>query len=172
MKSITVLTLVFLSFSAYCQLDVFDVARKGSIDQLKELVEINKDTINSINARGDSPLILACYYGNKEVAEYLIDNVNDVNYITPNGTALIAASYTKNKDIVIKLLTQTSNIDLVDQNGKSALVFAIMANDFEIVEILIKKGASTDLKDKSNKACIDYALESKNQKIIDLVRNS
>jgi ankyrin repeat protein len=49
-----------------------------------------------------SPLILACYRGNTEVAKYLIDNVKDLNYVSPEGTALSSLCINYNKELVKK----------------------------------------------------------------------
>ena len=90
------ITLLFLMFTAICsaqmknEKDVFDTARYGTVEEMKQLQAANKDIINSVSDMGFSPLILACYRGNNEVAEYLAKNVKDVNYTSDNGTALAA----------------------------------------------------------------------------------
>jgi ankyrin repeat protein len=54
---------------------IFDVARSGTVAEVKDMMKQNPDIINQTNESGFSPLILACYRGNVEVAKFLIDNV-------------------------------------------------------------------------------------------------
>ena len=51
--------------------NIFDVARSGSIDDVKSLMAINSDTINAVNSKGFVPLTLACYRGNTSVALFI-----------------------------------------------------------------------------------------------------
>src|ERR1044071_2880077 len=94
MKKIVYLLILICAFCSAQEKpkDVFDVARSGTVEEMKVLAQKNKDTINALNQSGFSPLILACYRGNTAVAEYLAKNVKDVNYNSSNGTALAAAA--------------------------------------------------------------------------------
>ena len=79
--------LIFFSFSnAKAQKSsVYDVARNGSLMEIKVLTKNNPDIINNISKEGYSALTLACYYGNNEVASYLIQNVNNINLTSGYG---------------------------------------------------------------------------------------
>src|SRR5687768_6891253 len=94
--------------------DVFDVARSGTVEEMKTLVQIKKDTINALNKNGFSPLILACYRNNAPVAEYLAKNVNNINYNSSSGSALAAAAVKGNAGLVKLLLENKANPDLAD----------------------------------------------------------
>src|SRR5262245_36319375 len=89
--------------NVFSQRNPFDVARNGTLDELKNLMVKDYKVVNSINEDGNSMLILACYNGNTEVALHLIKNVEDINYSSKMGSALMAA-VVKNKFELVKLL--------------------------------------------------------------------
>lgn len=165
-----VLCLVF--YSGFAQDDIFDVARKGTVDDLIALINSNKDTINSINDRGDSPLVLATYYGNNEVALHLAKLVPNINIQSKNGTPLIAAVYTQNLYLTEQLLNLGANIEGKDSAGKTVLIYAITAKDLNMVKLLLSFNAKKDIKDKNNYAVIDYAKQTGDEEIINLIRNN
>lgn len=84
MKNIFFILSFILSFTVMSAQEkaksIFDIARNGTVAEVKELMKQNPDVINQANENGFSPLILACYRGNIEVAKFLIDHVKDVNY--------------------------------------------------------------------------------------------
>lgn len=153
------------------QLDIFDVARKGTLEQLSNLININQDTVNSINQRGDSPLVLACYYGNNEVAKKLIDIVKDINIESKEGTPLTATIFTKNFELSSYLIKHGANIEQTNKSGQTPLLLALINNDIKAAKLLIEFDANTTIKDKNNMAAIDYAKAINNEDLIKLIRN-
>ncbi|MFP3835832.1 ankyrin repeat domain-containing protein, partial [Chryseobacterium sp. SIMBA_028] len=87
---------------------IFDIARSGSVAEVKDLMKKNPNIINETNEGGFSTLILACYRGNTEVAKFLMDNVKDINYKSQEGTALAGLSVKYNKDLVEYLLNKNA----------------------------------------------------------------
>lgn len=67
------------------------MARSGTTIEASELLKKNPDLANVLNEAGYSPLILACYRGNTEVAKFLIQNGANLNYNNAMGTPLMAA---------------------------------------------------------------------------------
>ena len=169
-----ILSLLVL-FSAVCNAqvkskDVFDVARTGTVEEMKLLVQKNKDTINLLNQSGFSPLILACYRGNTPVAEYLVKNVKDINYNSPSGSALAAAAVKGDKAMVKILLENKANPDLADGMGMTPLLYASQFENKEIIMLLLKHKANKKLINNEGKSAMDYAVFNKNQEIIDLLK--
>jgi len=62
MKLILNLILFSCSFFSFSQTDIFQIARKGNVEELKSYLKANPNTLNSVNENGSTPLILACYY--------------------------------------------------------------------------------------------------------------
>lgn len=172
MKKVFILILCLNLYTGFGQSDIFEIARSGTLIELISLTKINNDTINSTNKRGDSPLVLATYYGNNEVALYLAEHAKDINVQSKNGTPLIAAIYTDNKILAEGLLKHGADIEGKDSAGKTAIMYALIAKDIELINLLLFHKANTNVKDKNNYAVIDYAKQTGNEEIINLIRNN
>jgi ankyrin repeat protein len=152
----------------WSQRNIYDVARNGSINDVMVLMKINKDTINMPNEMGYLPLTLACYSGNDEVAIYLIDKTNNLDFNSSYGTALAAAVFKNRVEVAEKLLIAGANPNLGDSNGTTPLHFAVMSQNEKLVALLIKNKADKFKMDKKGKSPLDYALMLKNKNIIDI----
>ena len=170
-KYILLLFLLFgvLGFSQ--QKDVFDIARSGTLDEMKTLVDQSPDVINSISPMGFSPLILACYRGNVEVAKYLIDQTKDVNYLSPEGTALSSLCINYNKELVEKILAKNADPNIQDSHGNTPLLWAVKRNNIELVKLLLKNKADISIKDSLGISAFEYDLKSNNNELINLLKH-
>ena len=167
-----VLLICFLFFSAVSQAQdktVFDIARKGTLSEIKDIYIRNPELINAINDNKASPLILSCYRNNEAVALYLSDKVSNINYNSGMGTALMASIMSGNKVIIEKLIANKADLNQTDTQGKTALIYAAFNNNTEIVQLLIKAGADKELPDKDNRTALDYAKFNKNTQLIILL---
>lgn len=154
----------FFTLSAQ-EVSVFDVAREGSLVQLKKIVQKEANIINEIDKNGYAPLTLACYYGNNEVAKYLIENVKDINSNSGYGTALMAAVVKKNIELTGFLLEHKADPNIVDSNGTTAMHYAVIFENVELVKLLVKAKADITLKDNRGNSARDYAEINKNELI-------
>lgn len=175
MKKIILLLSILLSFSFLSAQEkaksVFDVARSGTLAELKDLMKQNPDVINQTNDHGFSPLILACYKGNNEVAKFLMDNVKDINYKSQEGTALAGLSVKYNKDLVEHLLSKNANPNIADATGSTPLFWAVKFGNKELIELLLKHKADKSIKDSQGMTPFEYALQTNNKDIINLLKN-
>jgi len=174
MKKISFLIL-FISMFSYAQenkaKDVFDIARYGTVEEMKALEIKKADTINAINQMKFTPLILACYKGNTDVASYLTRRVKDVNYNSSSGTAL-AATVVKGNVVLAKLLLENkADPNLADAGGMTPLLYAIQFKNVELIKLLLSYKADKKLADNSGKMPFEYAVFTKNQEIINLLKN-
>jgi len=149
---------------------MFLVARSGSVLEMESILKENPDAINSKNTYGFSPLILACYNSNNEVASYLIDKNADVNYISQEGTALMAATVKGNIKLVELLLLNGANPNLTDENGTTALMYAVQFKNETIIKLLLANKADASLLNQEGKTAFEYAVFSKNDNIINLLK--
>ena len=166
---------VFLAFLSFPNVkaqesSIFDVARNGSLMEIKALTKNNPDIINKLSKEGYSVLTLACYYSNNDVASYLIEHVKDINSKSGYGTPLMAATVKKNSKLVKLLLENNANPNLTDQNNSTALHFSVIFNQQEIIELLIKYKANPNIKDNRGNTALDYAKITNNNKIIQLLK--
>ncbi|MBD0832292.1 ankyrin repeat domain-containing protein [Aestuariibaculum sediminum] len=162
---------VLSSTFSWAQNDIFNISRNGSLDDLLSLYKQDPNCINTTNQAGYSPLILACYHGNEEVAFFLIEHSNDINGSSHYGTPLMAAVVKKNIDITKKLLDKKADPNIPDLNGTTALHYATLFKATEIAKLLIESGADYNLKDGNDKSAYDYALINNNKELLTLFKN-
>jgi hypothetical protein len=165
--------LFFIFFSALLQAQdktVFDVARKGTLSEIKAVYDKDKSIVNAIDDKGSSMLILACYRGNHEVAQFLIDNQADLNYVSNSGTALMACVFKNEFELVDELIIKKANLDMIDGNGMTALMLAVQFTNVEMVKKLVSAGANKALKCKQEKTAFEYAIFSGDNTIINLLK--
>lgn len=150
---------------------IFDIARSGTVIEVQELMKQNPDIINQTNDNGFSPLILACYRGNTEVAKFLIDHVKDVNYRSQEGTALAGLAVKYNRDLVERLLKKNADPNIADSTGVTPLFWAVKFGNKELVELLLKYKADKTKKNSMGVTPFEYALKTENKEIINLLKN-
>jgi uncharacterized protein len=173
MKQLIILFVVMVASLCRAQdkpKDVFDTARRGTVEQMKALEAIDKDTINAVNPMGFTPLILACYRGNIAVAEYLLKKVININYNSSSGTALAATAVKGDVYLSKLLLENNADPNIADQAGVTPLIYAVQFENRELVELLLKHKANIALADKEGHTPIDHAIFTNNQEIINLLK--
>ncbi len=150
---------------------IFDIARTGTVTEVKELMKQNADIINQTNENGFSPLILACYRGNTEVAKFLMDHVKDINYKSQEGTALAGLAVKYNKELVQYLLSKNADPNIADATGSTPLFWAVKFGNKELIELLLQHKADKSKKDSMGMTPFEYALQTNNKEIINLLKN-
>lgn len=152
--------------------NIFDVARSGTVADVKELMEKNPDVINQTNENGFSPLILACYRGNTDVAKFLIDHVKDINYKSEEGTALAGLSVRYQKDLVLALLNKNADPNIADVTGTTPLIWAVKTGNEELVRVLLEYKANKEQADNLGVKPFEYAVQTKKNNIINLLKSN
>ncbi|ESU26997.1 hypothetical protein FLJC2902T_23380 [Flavobacterium limnosediminis JC2902] len=161
--------------SLFCQIgfsqaDVFDIARKGTVSEMKSVIGENPALINSVNKEGYSLLVLATYRGNNEVARYLIENGAEINGTSNYGSPLMAAVVKGNLEIAKLLLEHKADTSVADQSGNTALIYAVIFKKYDIVDLLVKAKADIDIKDIRGKSAMDYAVMTNDEKLVQLLK--
>lgn len=148
----------------------FDLARKGELNKIKEIVERNPTTLDSVNNDGYTMLILACYHNRIKTSKYLIKKTTDVDYMSKSGTALMAAIVRGDLEIIESFLKKKVNLDLVDSNGKTALTLAVQMGRTEVATTLLRAGANPRIKDKTGETAISYAIQNRDTVFLKRIR--
>jgi uncharacterized protein len=161
-----------LSFSIFAQEknSVFDVARKGTLKEIKKIYKKDPKAIVALNENGFSPLILATYKNNNEVAKFLIEKGAKIDEVSEMGTPLMAAVVKGNLEIVKFLIEKKANINLSDSKGNTALIYAVQFQNLEIVKLLLQNNVDKTKIDKQGKTAFEYAVFAKNEEIINLLK--
>ena len=163
--------LLFIFNFSYSQSDIFNIARKGTVEELKKIIEENKSLVNAPNNAGFSPLIIATYSSNLQVAKYLLNIVEDINFQSPEGTVLMAAIMRNNIEMVHLLLDKKANVEITNDNGVTPVMLALQFKNKEIIKLLINHNANKAAIDKEGKTTFEYAVSTKEDKIIQLFKN-
>ncbi|MBC7525303.1 MAG: ankyrin repeat domain-containing protein [Flavobacterium sp.] len=173
MRKFLILVFVLVTSTVFSQttLDVFELGRKGTVDQVNEVLKSNPKVFNVVNSDGYSPLVLACYRANNEVAKILINSGSDINELSKFGTPLMACIVKNNNEIAKLLVEKKANLDSADPTGMTALIYATNFRNYEMVSVLVKAGANVDYKDIKKSSALDYAIVMNDDKLIELLKN-
>ncbi|WP_417588337.1 ankyrin repeat domain-containing protein [Owenweeksia hongkongensis] len=145
--------------------NIFDVARTDDVASLGKMIKLNPDTVNSKNASGHTPLILAAYNNQVEMADKLIQSGADVNYTFSQGSAIHGAAFKGHFDVLKLLVENGADIDEPDQNKTTPLIYATLFGHTELAEYLYVNGADPNYSDATGSSAINYA-ESLNNEIL------
>jgi uncharacterized protein len=152
------------------QKTIFDVARSGTLEEIEGLYTENKNCIKEINEYGFSPLILACYKGNTEVAKFLIEKKSNLDYVSDEGTALMASVVRGKNELAKSLLENGANPNLTNLQGTTALMYATQFKNIELVKLLLQYKADKTIGNKDQKTAFEFAVFSNNDEIINLLK--
>ena len=90
-----------------------------------------------------TPLDYACLSESGEAVKLLIAAGGDPNHVTEEGnmTPLISATVLENTDIVKALVENGAKVNWQDDNGDTALMYAVYNFSYKSAKILIDAGA-------------------------------
>ena len=169
MNSLTIILffsfLFLFSSLVFSQSDIFDISRNGTLEEIKAIYNQDKELVNSKNDQGYTPLTLACYKGNLEVAMFLVEKVSDINDNSNYGTPLMAAVYKGYDKIVAELLKHNANPNIQDSQGGTAMHYAVLFKKYEIIKLLLKAGADFNIQNNVKKSALDFAISYKDEKL-------
>lgn len=127
----------------------FQAAREGDTKTVEEYLKLGRP-IDERNARGDTLLTVAAYYGQPKVVEVILKQPKvEVDAKNKMGlTALTAAAFRGYPDVGELLVKSGANVNFANDSGQTALMFAAMTNRTKMVEFLLKNKADPDAKDE------------------------
>ena len=136
--------------------DVFNAARTGDTALLQKLYLLKHDTLESKNEAGFTPLILASYRGQINAVQFLVNKKVNLDTGSPEGPALLGASYNGHLKIAQILLQAGANVNVTNEEGFTALMYAVMKNNLEMTRLLMSWGASKDLLNSGGKSAASF----------------
>jgi ankyrin repeat protein len=137
MKKKVILLSLFVLFSLpiFAQ-NIFTAAQSNDIPGIKFLLN-NGVSVNSRNAQGQTPLIVAVQNGQLRAAKLLLEEDADINLQDKAGnTALIDAVNSGNTALVKTLIDRGADITIMDKNHKDAADYAKAANKTDMLSLL------------------------------------
>ena len=121
------------------------LVRLSDTQQLQTMMSQGMD-INSQFIGDGTPLIMAVYQGNRDVAEELVAMGADVNLSSRgDGNSLIAAARKNRIELAQFLLQEGAELDAIVPGDETALITASRKGHIEMVRLLVEKGADVNL---------------------------
>ncbi len=155
------------------ELDVFEAASLGHLDQVKSLITRNRSRVNSFTPDGLTPLALAAFLGHDEVVEFLLHQGADVN-VTEHKlgfNALTGAVNEGHKKVIAQLLQHGANVNYRYESGSAAPILTATINgDVEIIKLLLAYGANVNTVGGDGKTPLKIALEKAQDEVVGILR--
>ncbi len=135
-----------------------------------DIVQLLIDKGAKVNISDNDLFLYSIKYNFKNVVEYLIDEVEDVNTTYSDyGTLLHYAAKKGYEDIVKSLICRNANANIPDVTLKTPLHYATEKGNINIVKLLILGGAHVDAKDIDGRTPLFLAVYNNNEGIVILL---
>jgi ankyrin repeat protein len=144
------------------EINLFEASAAGKFDVVAHLVYTHPDAINFFAEDGFTPLGLACYFGQYEIARYLVLKGADVNLPSNNGFrvyplhAAAAGNYTQ---IARMLMENNAQVNVKQEGGVTALHSAAQNGNIDLLILLLEHGADVNIRMEGGKLPADLARE-------------
>ncbi len=147
--------------------EVFQLARAGDAERLKEFLEIGLAP-NIRDGKGNSLLMLASYNGNFVAARVLLEHGGDPELANDSGQIPLAGCAFKGDTEMARLLIENgADVNAPMPDGKTALMFAAMFNRTEIIDLLLKHGADSSLQSSDGMTALSLAQKMEAQAAVE-----
>jgi len=118
--------------------DLFQGVENSDLDQVKRYASL-VENINITNKMGWSPLMIAAYHNNAQVAHELIERGADINQTNKNGTTILmyakdGAFKDSNTGVLDILINKKADINARDNTGKSVLDYCEELNQYALLD--------------------------------------
>lgn len=144
------------SFSSLAALAA-DAARKGDLEMLARVLAAGVP-VGSVTPRGDSLLMLACYYEHHAAARLLLDAGADPDQRDAKGqTPLAGVAFKGAVDVAALLVARGASVNAAADDGRTPLSVAAAFNRVEMARWLLAHGASAGAPDAAGRLPIDVA---------------
>lgn len=138
-------------------------AEKGLINAVRYLLYLGVDSNMIFKYYSELPLKYACIRGYYEIVELLMCYANPQT-INVSLIEIVRTKFDENKIAKInhkkcyEMLLESEHLDInfKECTGNTAIHYASMHQQSEIILMLLRKGASLIAKNKNEKMCIDY----------------
>jgi ankyrin repeat protein len=102
--------------------------------RIVEILLDNGADMKDVEARGLTPLMMACFFGNSDIASILIQRGSDVSSRDKSGySALWYAAYNKKKRLMNILLRGGMEINIRDNCGRTVLMMSAASGNLSAI---------------------------------------
>lgn len=151
-------------------MDLYESIAYGQLQGVKEAITKQADLLNQAAPDGFSPLCLAAYFAQFEVAKWLIEQGADLNQAAanPSKVAPIHAAVAANHlELVKLLLDEGAAVNLAQTQGVTPLHSAAHRGNLDMVKALVGAGANVHAKMDSGETALSFAEKDNHQEVVD-----
>ena len=141
--------------------------REPSPKVAKILVDWPQTDFNALNNQDETPLMIAVFKGQTDLALEMIRRVDDVN--KTGWTPLHYAATAGNVPLMAALLEKHAYIDAESPNGTTPLMMAAQYGTPSAVKLLLEEGADPLLKNQLGLSAIDFAQRVQRQESAEII---
>ncbi|MEX2261810.1 MAG: ankyrin repeat domain-containing protein [Bryobacteraceae bacterium] len=141
-------------------LTIFEASAIGDLDRVRALASNDPASIHLYSHDGFTPLSLACFFGRRDVAEFLLGSGADVHAAARNPmrvTPLHAAVAGRHAEIAEALLAGGAEVNARQQAGYTPLHTAAGNGQKEMVRLLLAHGADASMRSDDGRSPRDMA---------------
>lgn len=132
--------------------------KSNQIAKLKRI--LTKHNVDVIDQKGSSLLMWACYKGNTEMCQVLLNKGAFINMKNDEGwTALKCAAFTGRIEVCTLLVENSANVNLPDNSGASPLFSAAQNGHLGVCTLLLKNNAHVNQRTKNHTSALFVAVE-------------
>ena len=154
------------------ELDIFEAASLGRAARVNELLE-DTELAAAWSSDGFTPLHFACFFGQEQVVELLLECGADPNPVARNPMKVVplhSAAAARNLPIVTALLDHGALPNVRQHGGWTPLHSAAQHGDRTMVEQLLKHGADHRAKNDDGATPTDLAEKHGHAEIAELLK--
>jgi uncharacterized protein len=116
-------------------------AAHGRVDNIRLLLEHGAE-VNRETGNGLTPLFFALKSGNPEAPVAILDAGGNPDHVSADGTTTVQlAMYQKDYAFAARMIARKADLSAIDRNGNTLLHAAVIAQQPELVKLLLAKGA-------------------------------
>jgi uncharacterized protein len=156
-------------------LSIHEAAAMGVLPRIKQLVGEDPASLNAWSEDGFQPLGLACFFGHRKPAEYLLSKGAEVN--TParhefHVTALHAALAGPEPGIAAVLVAAGADVNARQQGGSTPLHTSAFNGLVDLTTLLLEHGADPSVQDDQGRTPAAIARERGHTSVVDLLQRN
>ena len=160
--------------SLHPDLDIYEASAAGDLAAVQRALNLDAALLESRSSDGWTPLHLAAFFGQKKIAETLLERGARIEARSTNqmaNTPLHAAAAGGQTDLLELLLSRGADVNAKQHGGWTALHSAAQSGRKQMVLILLAHAADTQLRADNNQSALDLAMLGGKGDIVELLEN-
>lgn len=141
----------------------------GKVDQVKSAIEDNEELVSAFCGDGFTPIGLATFFGQVEMAKYLFESGADPSTCADNTmkvSAIHAAAAIGNFELIELYLSNGYDANIPQMNNITPIQSAAYRGDLEMVKLLVRHGADPQIPSVDGIDALGYAKEGGHESVL------